>query len=102
MSRPSDPVETTDRSLCTWASPIFMIEPLPNCFSICASAATSALLLLSSIAFISLDFARERLMVGSFWVVRMTHYCIERTFDASVLRDYIFDKRSFQSHHVGA
>src|ERR1700682_6544386 len=39
-----------------------MIEPLPNCFSICASAAISALLLLSSIAFISLDFARERLM----------------------------------------
>ena len=31
------------------ASPIFMIEPLPNCFSICASAAASALLLLSSI-----------------------------------------------------
>ena len=30
------------------ASPIFMIEPLPNCFSICASAAASALLFWSS------------------------------------------------------
>src|SRR5207253_10639973 len=71
MSSPSDPVDTTCRSFWTWASPIFMIEPLPNCFSICASAATSALLLLSSIAFIPLDFARERLMSGLVWVVRM-------------------------------
>src|SRR5207237_8962256 len=62
MSSPSDPVDTTCRSFWTWASPIFMIEPLPNCFSICASAATSALLLLSSIAFIPVDFARERLI----------------------------------------
>ena len=31
------------------ASPIFMIEPLPNCFSICESAAASAFDLFSSI-----------------------------------------------------
>ncbi len=49
MSRPSEPVDTTERSLAIWASPIFMIEPLPNCFSICASAAVRALLFWSSI-----------------------------------------------------
>ena len=43
MSRPSEPVETTCRSFWIWESPIFMIEPLPNCFSIWASAAASAL-----------------------------------------------------------
>src|SRR5678809_94945 len=48
MSSPSDPVDTTVRSFWIWDSPIFMIEPLPNCFSICASAAASALPLLSS------------------------------------------------------
>src|SRR5574343_1910045 len=30
------------------ASPIFMMEPLPNCFSICCHAAASAFALLSS------------------------------------------------------
>src|SRR5579862_8177391 len=63
MSRPSEPVETTDRSFCTWASPIFMMEPLPNCFSICASAAASALFLLSSIAFIPLDLPAATLLM---------------------------------------
>src|SRR5438477_6396525 len=48
MSSPSEPVETTCRSFWTWASPIFMIEPLPNCFSIWANAAASALLFWSS------------------------------------------------------
>jgi hypothetical protein len=57
-------VEITDRSLCTCASPIFMIEPLPNCFSICASAAASALLLLSSIAFIPLDLPTIALLIA--------------------------------------
>ena len=33
----------------TSESPIFMMEPLPNCFSICESAACSALALFSSI-----------------------------------------------------
>ena len=46
---PSEPVDTTCRSFWIWASPIFMIEPLPNCFSICASAAASALFFWSSI-----------------------------------------------------
>jgi hypothetical protein len=50
MSRPSEPVETTGMSVTTLPSPIFMIEPLPNCFSIWASAAASAFALLSSIA----------------------------------------------------
>src|SRR5438045_5849910 len=49
MSRPSEPVDTTSMSLMASAS-IFMIEPLPNCFSICDSAAANALDLLSSIA----------------------------------------------------
>ena len=40
-----------------------MIEPLPNCFSIWASAAASALLLLSSIAFIPLDLADATLLM---------------------------------------
>ena len=48
MSRPSEPVDTTLRSFSICAAPIFMIEPLPNCFSICASAAASALFFWSS------------------------------------------------------
>src|SRR4051812_11728941 len=51
MSRPSEPVDTTCRSFWICDSPIFMIEPLPNCFSICCRAAVSALPLLSSIGF---------------------------------------------------
>ncbi len=43
MSRPSEPVETTSMSSITSPSPSFMIEPLPNCFSIWASAACRAL-----------------------------------------------------------
>jgi hypothetical protein len=43
MSRPSEPVETTSMSSITSPSPRRMIEPLPNCFSICASAACRAL-----------------------------------------------------------
>jgi hypothetical protein len=38
-------------SVTTLPSPIFMIEPLPNCFSIWASAAASAFDLLSFIAY---------------------------------------------------
>src|SRR5436309_5428739 len=88
MSRPSEPVETTDRSLCTRASPIFMIEPLPNCFSICAKAALSALLLLSSIAFIPLDLAKPALLMEAPIDVRSKqgHYGIERSFDTTPTR----------------
>ena len=53
MSRPSDPVDITWTS-CTAAESIFMMEPLPNCFSICARAACSALALASSMTFPSL------------------------------------------------
>src|SRR6476661_5363357 len=49
MSRPREPVETTWMPRSTSASPIFMIEPLPNCFSICERAAARALALFSSI-----------------------------------------------------
>src|SRR3954466_14619762 len=52
-SRPSDPVDTTSMSLIASAS-IFMIEPLPNCFSIWESAAANALDLLSSISSVPL------------------------------------------------
>src|SRR5258708_8220890 len=53
MSRPSDPVETTWMPCRAWES-IFMMEPLPNCFSIWARAACSALALPSSMTFPSL------------------------------------------------
>src|SRR6267143_5550768 len=53
MSRPSDPVDITCTS-CAAAESIFMMEPLPNCFSICARAACSALALASSMTFPSL------------------------------------------------
>src|SRR5712692_2393092 len=53
MSSPSDPVDTTCTSCAAWES-IFMMEPLPNCFSICARAACRALALPSSITFPSL------------------------------------------------
>jgi hypothetical protein len=43
ISRPSDPVETTSIFSITSPSPSRMIEPLPNCFSICNSAACKAL-----------------------------------------------------------
>ncbi|MNT34430.1 hypothetical protein D3C72_1704120 [compost metagenome] len=43
MSRPSEPVETTWMSSITSPSPRRMIVPLPNCFSIWASAAARAL-----------------------------------------------------------
>ena len=49
----------------TCASPILMIEPLPNCFSIWAKAAASALLLLSSIAFIPLDLPKLVLLIAA-------------------------------------
>jgi len=42
MSSPSEPVETTSMSSATWPSAMRMIEPLPNCFSICANAAARA------------------------------------------------------------
>src|SRR5216684_5895173 len=53
MSRPNDPVETTWMPCRAWES-IFMMEPLPNCFSIWARAACSALALPSSMTFPSL------------------------------------------------
>src|SRR5688572_12575144 len=59
MSSPSEPVETTCRSFWICDSPIFMIEPLPNCFSICASAAVRALVFWSSIEVWSRGMALE-------------------------------------------
>src|SRR6267154_4011111 len=53
MSRPSEPVETTWMPCKAWES-IFMMEPLPNCFSIWARAACNALALPSSMTFPSL------------------------------------------------
>src|SRR5712664_3673622 len=53
MSRPSEPVETTWMPCRAWES-IFMMEPLPNCFSILARAACNALALPSSMTFPSL------------------------------------------------
>src|SRR5689334_15922922 len=50
MSRPSEPVEIASISRASrW--PSFMIEPLPNARSICASAASRALFLLSMPSF---------------------------------------------------
>src|SRR5574337_264543 len=43
MSRPSEPVETTSSASTASPSPRRMIDPLPNCLSICASAACKAL-----------------------------------------------------------
>jgi hypothetical protein len=48
MSSPSEPVETVWMSRSMLPSPMRMIEPLPNCFSICDSAAARALALFSS------------------------------------------------------
>src|SRR6185369_14037281 len=50
MSRPSEPVEIASTSYDAAASPKRMTEPLPNCFSICPSAALNAFLRFSSIA----------------------------------------------------
>jgi hypothetical protein len=38
-SSPSEPVETTSAASLFRASPMRMIAPLPNCFSICPNAA---------------------------------------------------------------
>ena len=48
----------------TSASPIFMIEPLPNCFSICESAACRALALFSSILGASAAVLEMTLSIG--------------------------------------
>src|SRR2546427_5745637 len=53
MSKPREPVDTTCTS-CAAAESIFMMEPLPNCFSIWARAACRALALASSMTFPSL------------------------------------------------
>src|SRR6185437_410081 len=49
MSSPREPVDTTSMARSTSWAPIFMIEPLPNCFSIWERAACRALALFSSI-----------------------------------------------------
>src|SRR5687767_3973357 len=54
------------------SSPIFMIEPLPYCFSICESAAANALDLLSSIACVPLVLGWHLRQLG--WA--NTGYCI--------------------------
>ena len=43
-SRPSEPVETTSMFCCSTPSAMRMIAPLPNCFSMLASAAFNAFL----------------------------------------------------------
>src|SRR5215471_14282642 len=61
-----------------------MIEPLPNCFSIWASAAASALLLLSSIEFIPLDLTKLMLLIAAPFLVDRPGDCgIERSFDTT-------------------
>src|SRR5205807_7716585 len=42
MSRPSEPVDTVSMSIACMFLPSRMIEPLPNCRSICDSAASRA------------------------------------------------------------
>ena len=48
-SKPSDPVEI-DSTSNVLVSPNFIIEPLPNCFSICPNAAASAFCFSSLVA----------------------------------------------------
>ena len=59
-----EPVETTSIARSTSASPIFMIEPLPNCFSICDRAAASAFALFSSIFGVSGPALEMTLSIG--------------------------------------
>src|SRR5436190_136935 len=56
------------------ASSIFMIEPLPNCFSIWESAAANALDLLSSICVCTSSLGCRHLTAGRSWA--HTGYCI--------------------------
>src|SRR5580700_1767229 len=51
-----EPVRTTSNAIRSWKSPIRMIEPLPNCRSICASALVRASCRSSSAA-ISIPFS---------------------------------------------
>src|SRR6185312_2450440 len=83
MSRPSEPVDTTCRSFWTWASPIFMIEPLPNCFSIWANAAASALVFWSSTV-LSKGMGGLRSMAQRGAGGYGAHNPIERSFDQSL------------------
>ena len=54
---------------CSLLSPKRMIEPLPNCFSICASAAAKALALSSALpAWLTAGF--ESGLVAMLWVFR--------------------------------
>src|SRR5262245_2761321 len=43
MSSAIEPEGTTSTATCADSSPSFMIAPLPNCFSICCKARSSAL-----------------------------------------------------------
>ena len=55
MSRTMEPVDMAGTLTFAESSPSFMTAPLPNCFSICASAISSALsrsLLMSCLTFI--------------------------------------------------
>ena len=89
MSRPSEPVDTTGRSFAICASPIFMIEPLPNCFSICASAAASALLFWSSMGAVRValveapEYRPAAGRPGRRAILSGADHGIERSFDAS-------------------
>src|SRR3954452_20478897 len=63
------------------ASSIFMIEPLPNCFSICDSAAANAFDLLSSILYLFLGCRHLRqahfaVALGQHRILCKRPYCL--------------------------
>jgi hypothetical protein len=70
MSRPSEPVETTWMSSIFSPSPRRMIVPLPNCFSIWASAACRALdfSLSAAAIFVPLTWASMAILLVDQWV----------------------------------
>src|SRR5690606_29304375 len=86
MSSPSEPVDTTWMSRSTSASENFMTAPLPNCFSIWASAALRALP--RSVR----DFASFMSMTFSIWLAlvrfgnRWPDYCTAILYKQSVFR----------------
>src|SRR5690606_24494648 len=86
MSSPSEPVDTTWMSRSTSASENFMTAPLPNCFSIWASAALRALP--RSVR----DLASFMSMTFSIWLAlvrfgnRWPDYCTAILYKQSVFR----------------
>src|SRR5207249_10641392 len=56
MSRPIEPVETTSTGTRALSSPSFMMAPFPNCFSICCSARSSALIFSLAVGLLEIMF----------------------------------------------